>query len=104
MRVRISYSSELEDVPKEFMRLLEEAIDKTNQVLSIMHLVKTGVIPTEMAAENLEKTRVGLAQIDYKLSDIGMILSGYYEAIEQLKNPPQPEEKPEGEEDVTRER
>jgi len=91
MRVRLSYSVELEDVPDAVAELIEgelyrlenakEGIGKAIEALSHEepHL--------DLVAKSLDKTRLLLAAIDTRLSECESILAGYERAV----NPPEPQ-------------
>tara|TARA_R110002012_G_scaffold46803_1_gene123226 strand:+ start:281 stop:598 length:318 start_codon:yes stop_codon:yes gene_type:complete len=99
MRVRISYSVELEEVPAEYSRLLKEAADLIGSAAMIMKNIQDGNIPKEATLQNLEQIRATLSKIDYKILDTGMILNGYYDACKQIEESqkeigPEPKEEP----------
>ena len=85
MRVRISYSVELEEVPGEYSRILEEAAKKLSKALSLVHNIQNGSTPQEQVLKDIEAVRILLGETDFKMSDVGMILSGYYDACKQLE-------------------
>tara|TARA_R110000751_G_scaffold306314_1_gene424396 strand:- start:41 stop:385 length:345 start_codon:yes stop_codon:yes gene_type:complete len=78
LRVNITYSLELEDVPGEVNRILEEC----EQIFRSIHgqLDQTiGRDPLTIITE-LDETRKSLADLDMKLGDSMNILSGYLQA------------------------
>jgi len=92
MRVRISYSVDLDDVPKECARMLTETLDKINDVhRDIEGLVDQ--LDSEEAIDwqvkdRIKRCRLSLAKLDMILEDSSMILEGYYTA----KNPKENED------------
>ena len=94
MRVRLSYSVELEDVPDSVAELIEgelyrlenakEGIGKALEALGHEepHL--------DLVAKALDKTRQLLGAIDTRLNECESILAGYERAI----NPPEPQPAP----------
>ena len=96
MRVNISFSVELEEVPKRVLGFLEESGDQLQDTAE--HL---GDITSMMARkdylssiEEIAKLRDLMATIDYKLDDCMQILSGYSKALADMprkdREPPQP--------------
>ena len=79
MRVNISYSIELEDVPNEVSRILEECEEKLRGIHGGLQRV-IGQDPLSVI-EELDKLRIGLARLDLKLGDSMQILSGYVQAV-----------------------
>lgn len=84
MRVRISYSVELEDVPQEVVRLLETA---NNQVTDVRDSIDELVAEIENDASSADRIakiisdlRESLAKIDHQLADSDSIIQGYYQA------------------------
>tara|TARA_Y100000592_G_scaffold24947_1_gene39106 strand:- start:2788 stop:3081 length:294 start_codon:yes stop_codon:yes gene_type:complete len=82
MRVRISYSVDLEDVPNECARMLVQTLEKLGQVQSgietlIDQLDSSKAIDWQVKS-NIENCREELAKIDASLADNDMILEGYF--------------------------
>ena len=79
MRVNITYSVELDEVPNEVSRILEEC----EQDFRSIH----GQLDQAIGRDSLEvisaldSVRIGLAKLDLKLGDSMDILSGYVQAI-----------------------
>lgn len=96
MRVNITYSVELDDVPDEVARMLEECEQSFRRIHGQLDQT-IGKEPLEVVGE-LDKIRVSLARLDLKLGDSMDILSGYIQAMaqkpkmEQDMMPPPPEE------------
>ena len=79
MRVNITYSVELDDVPSEVARILEECEQSFRRIHG--NLDQTiGRQPLEVI-EELDKIRISLARLDLKLADSMDILSGYIQAV-----------------------
>ena len=98
MRVRISYSVDLEEVPEKTAKLLEEAMadlkEITNVIGNIAVGIKKEVYKREQLSVVINETRQILAKVDSRLSDSSMIMAGFHAAIEEL-NKEKEEEKDE---------
>ena len=81
MRVNITYSVELDDVPDEVARILEECEQNFRRIRGQLDQT-IGREPLELVAE-LDKIRVSLARLDLKLGDSMDILSGYIQTMAQ---------------------
>ncbi len=79
MRVNISYSIELEDVPSEVSRILEECEISLRGIHGNLNRA-IGQDPLGVI-EELDKVRISLAKLDLKLGDSMQILSGYVQTI-----------------------
>jgi hypothetical protein len=79
VRVNISYSIELEDVPKEVDRILEECEGKLRDIHGILNQA-IGQSPLQVIAD-LDKLRIKLAKLDLELGDSMHIMSGYVRAM-----------------------
>jgi len=91
MRVRISYSVDLEDVPKECARMLSESSEHISEIQReieslIEKLKNTDGIAWQIKAQ-IDRCRQQLSKLDMILADNDMILEGYHNAKE-----PQPSE------------
>ena len=88
MRVRISYSVDLDDVPNESIRMLDEAIKHLEEVKSSLKSVSNSIENLTMSKEKLaiemDKNRAILGAIDSRVSDVGMIMTGFYDAKQQI--------------------
>ena len=86
MRVNITYSEELENIPSlitEFMRDSGKALlILSNHVGSIDDGSIRDVLKGDEILEVIEQTRRKLASIDQRLEDAGSLLSGYNNAIQ----------------------
>jgi len=86
MRVRISYSVELEDVPGECARMLHDSLEHVEEVREeIVELVKQlddDKGQAWLVKDKIDRTRQKLAKLDAVLSDNDMILEGYFKAKE----------------------
>ena len=84
MRVRISYSVDLEDVPEECSRMLQEAASEINKVYeeleSLVDQLNTENAVQWRCKDYLERCRNRLTKIDMVLADSSSILDGYFEA------------------------
>lgn len=84
MRVRISYSVGLDEVPDEVIRLLEKANDNISHVRDIVESM-INMIGNDSANGDWTKTEISklrdlLAKIDYSIADSDSILQGYFDA------------------------
>jgi hypothetical protein len=79
VRVNISYSIELEDVPNEVSRILEECEGKLRAIHGDLNRA-IGQDPLSVI-EELDKLRINLARLDLELGDSMQILSGYVQAV-----------------------
>ena len=84
MRVRISYAVDLEDVPTECSRMLQDSLDSIVEVQrdieSLVDKIAISQIDEWQIKTSIEKCRTKLAKIDSVLSDNSAILEGYYAA------------------------
>ena len=81
MRVNITYSVDLEDVPDEVDRILGECEQKFREAHGKIDQA-IGRDPL-LIIEELDKVRKTLSRIDLKLDDSMNILSGYVQAMAQ---------------------
>mgnify|MGYP003151431270 CR=1 FL=1 len=92
MRVRISYSVDLDDVPNECARMLNDSLKMLNKVHeeieSLIHQLDNGSAVDWQVEHKLSRCRTSLAKIDMVLEDNGMILEGFYSS----KNPKEEED------------
>jgi hypothetical protein len=81
MRVAISYSTEIEDVPTEIDRLLmfTERPDIQRSLKEISELVLENDCINAM--NKITQLRKELGILDYRLRDFGSIISGYVNAV-----------------------
>ena len=86
MRVRISYSVDLDDVPNECARMLEDSIQHLSDTQEEMERLIDILIDDRgigwQVNERVDRCRQKLAQLDAVLADNRMILEGYYAAKE----------------------
>ena len=80
MKVKISYTVELEDVPRQVYKLLiDEKINTTSRDYdNILKIIDDGNI--EQALHEIDIFRRNLASIDQRLDDAQAILDGYMRA------------------------
>ena len=84
MRVNVTYSVELEDVPKATAKLVRETkenslsplIKKLEEVLTLL-----GREDEKNAVRQLDEIRQELSKIDFRLADCMQILSGYQNVL-----------------------
>jgi len=86
MRVRISYTVDLEDVPLECARMLHDSIEQIEELREeISELVKQlddGKTQAWLAKDKIDRCREKLAKLDSILADNDMIIQGYFSAKE----------------------
>ena len=86
MRVRISYSVDLKDVPLECARMLHDSIEQMEEVREeigdVVKLLDDGKAQAWIIKDRIDKCRQALAKIDNVLADNEMILEGYFTATE----------------------
>ena len=84
MRVRISYSVELEEVPQEVSRILDQACNQASELRDeldrLVYEVDQGAIDSHRATKTFEELRAILTALDHQLADSNSILQGYYQA------------------------
>tara|TARA_B100000925_G_C21999500_1_gene470548 strand:- start:1806 stop:2087 length:282 start_codon:yes stop_codon:yes gene_type:complete len=89
LRVNISYSIDVEEIPTEVDRMLEESkeifLSATNDLERTI-----GRNPLEVI-ENIQDIRKFLVNIDQRLADCSAILSGYIDIIKPSAQPQVPE-------------
>ena len=96
MRVNLSYSVELEDVPEHISQIIDdewEHISFCDHVINeIIDCLKTEDMSTDLVIKKIVKVRRKLATIDTRLRESTNILEGYKIATEQSEaQPPSPE-------------
>tara|TARA_R110000824_G_scaffold191891_2_gene373688 strand:- start:1714 stop:2010 length:297 start_codon:yes stop_codon:yes gene_type:complete len=97
MRVNISYSLELEDVPEEVQRLLIECDKKIRAIHGDLVEV-TDRDPLEIIKQ-LDIIRIKMAETDLQLNDCMQILIGYVQTLSRLPELNQGTEPPQEKED-----
>jgi len=89
MRVRLSYSVELEDVPDSVAELIEGELYRIDEVKQSIGKALEGLNQDEphldLVAKSLDKARQVLGAIDVRLNECESILAGY----ERAMNPPE---------------
>mgnify|MGYP003139623280 FL=1 len=85
MRVRISYSVELEEVPQEIIRLLEDGCEEIHRLkeklIELCNDIENETTNAHRSKHQFSELRASLAKIDYCLADGDLILTGYYSAV-----------------------
>jgi len=83
MRVKLQYSVELSEVPKETRRLFsranEEIMSAGNNMDDIFIAIDSGS-DYESILDSIKSARLSLAEADFRLGDSEAILSGYLQA------------------------
>jgi Mg2+ and Co2+ transporter CorA len=82
MRVRISYSVDLEDVPSECARMLQESLEQLGEaqreIESTIDKLDDADSVGWQIKDQIDRCRQRLAKLDMILADNEMILEGYY--------------------------
>jgi len=93
MRVRLSYSVELEDVPDSVAELIEGELFRIDEVKQSIGKALEGLNQDEphldLVAKSLDKARQVLGAIDVRLNECESILGGYERAMNPPEEPPQ---------------
>lgn len=82
MRVNISYSVELSDIPQEVERILIECNIKIRKIHGDLDQT-IGLDPLGML-EEIDKLRIEMAAADLQLDDCMQILSGYIQTLARI--------------------
>ena len=93
MRVKLQYSVELDEVPKETRRLFSRANEEIRDAIDhgddIFIAIDSGT-DYENILDSIKSARLSLAEADFRLGDSEAILSGYLQA----KHSPPQEQQP----------
>jgi hypothetical protein len=94
MRVRISYSLEMDDIPAEVSTLIQKKTGELHEVIDLVEdaceRLQEKSANVEMITDAIDRARQRLAEFDLVLADSHGILAGWIEAKDQIKNPPPP--------------
>ena len=89
MRVNVTYSIELEEVPNKVSEILVEAYPKLvklqDQIQEVDTSLKAGHTSIEDELNKIDKIRRELANVDFKMMDCAEILHGYQSAQVKLR-------------------
>ena len=90
MRVKISYTVDLEEVPKKIQELLDESLKKLNKSMDLVRNASLNLDSSDLnvnqAMNGLERARLVLADVDQILLDSGSITSGLNDYYNGEKN------------------
>ena len=90
MRVRISYGTDIENVPRELQKLFSSVSEEVRETSRKTHRIEEFLHEDdiESAINLIEKLRLSLAEIDNRLADVSNIASGYvnYKENEGVEN------------------
>ena len=75
MKVNISYAVELEDVPREVGKLLDNLA--AHMAVLLNDIEEVGADNPTKATDSISKIRESLADLDLRLSDCSNILAGF---------------------------
>lgn len=96
MRVRISYSVDLDEVPNECARMLHDSMEQIEEIReevdTLVKQLDEDKAQAWLVKDKLNRCREKLAKLDSILADNDMILEGYFSA----KNPQEAEDVSEG--------
>lgn len=86
MRVKISYGTEIEDVPEEAAELFKYVFEQKRMLLTQLEAIDTlfDIKDTKASVEVMEKARESLAKMDSRISDVISILKGYNGYLDSL--------------------
>jgi len=89
MRVKISYTVELEEVEKEVAEIMEKAAncldDAYHEITGTQNCIDTGTGKLENYIESIDFVRRKMMKADQILEDCSSILQGYRHALKQLE-------------------
>ena len=95
MKVNISYSIELDDIPKKVREFMLDAAQKSQSIEAgiryTISLMEDNMSIDERL-KHIDEVRREMADIDLVLMDCSEILHGYQKALVQLREPKQPME------------
>ena len=84
MRVRISYSVDLDDVPSECARMLHDSMEYIaeveEEINSLVKQLDDDNSQAWLAKDKIKRCREKLAKLDAVLADNDLILEGYFSA------------------------
>tara|TARA_R110000824_G_scaffold68140_1_gene176413 strand:+ start:5518 stop:5814 length:297 start_codon:yes stop_codon:yes gene_type:complete len=89
MRVNVSYSINLEDVPKEVCKILDDTLLELQSALETCQAARSSLNNNGKALlsiNNLEEVRLRLATADQRLSESTNILIGYQNVLSEREN------------------
>ena len=93
MRVNITYSIEMDEIPEKVLDFLQGASSKGADIIHDIDDIAfcmEGNFSIEKALEQIDKVRRELASIDHIMLDCTEILHGYQKALVQLREPQLP--------------
>ena len=89
MRVKITYTVEMEEVEKEVAEIMAKAAthldDALHEIVSTQNLIDTGTGDLEQYLETIDLARKRMKKADQILDDCSSILEGYKQAKKQLE-------------------
>ncbi len=99
MRVKISYSTDIEELPKEISDLLERSTDamydRLAETESVGHEFGDDEAKAYQLARSVDSLRKYLAKFDIRLQEVESLLMGYLTATNsQEEQHPQPQQPP----------
>ena len=92
MRVRISYSVDLEEVPEKSTALLQEAVEElefaNNLINDLKYKIENKLTNKERISSEMDEIRKTLGKVDSKIVDTNMIMTGFYDAMAHIDSEP----------------
>jgi endonuclease III len=89
MRVKISYTVELEEVEKEVAEIMAKAAEKLDhayhEISGLQALMDTQTGDVEQSIQSIDFVRKQMMKADQVLDDCHLILQGYKQALKQLE-------------------
>jgi hypothetical protein len=89
MRVKISYTVELEQVEREVAKIMKKATEELDhachEVVGLHHLLETQTGDMNQSLESIDFARKKMMKADQVLEDCYSILQGYRNALKQIE-------------------
>lgn len=89
MRVKISYTVEMEQVEREVAKIMKKAAEELDhachEVIGLHHLLETKTGNIDQNIESIDFARKKMMKADQVLEDCYSILQGYRAALKQLE-------------------
>ena len=90
MRVRISYSAHIDEVPEEIDQMFTYVSEKTRKIMRQVEQIENMLADEDIEASTaiLDRLRTSLSEVDLRLADIQHISEGYlnYKASEGVED------------------
>ena len=90
MRVRISYSAHIDEVPEEVDQMFTYVSEKTRKIMRQVEQIENMLADEDIEASTaiLDRLRTSLSEVDLRLADVQHISAGYldYKANEGVED------------------